>query len=359
MNNNKLIAVLAVVIIVAAGAGAVFLLTRDNNTEGNTVTDARGREVAVPEEINSILAIKSCSLQLVSYFDAVKKVTHLDINESFNNADNRTHTFILKDLLQGLPTVDPGNAEQVIAANVDIIISSTIEVSKLDEEQQRYGVPVFAINADVEFDSDIMYKQILSLGKLFGEEERAEEIVNGIRSLIGGITDNVGPVEGVTAYVCGMNYYGAGGFLKTSGDYLPFEYSKVTNVFDSIKGGQPYNTEKEIVIAKNPGIIFIDGGGFVSTKKYINDNFGTLSMIDAVSNGEIYKVMVYKSWGTNWINQLINVYYVASIVHEGEFDWSFEDKANEIIQLFYPGTAITYSDIAGAQTGGGCGKVSL
>jgi hypothetical protein len=86
---------------------------------------------------------------------------------------------------------------------------------------------------------------------------------------------------------------------------------------------------------------------------------GTLQLIEAISKGEVYKTLVYKSWGTNWINQLINVYYVASVMHGDEFEWDFEDKANEIIQLFYPGTEITYSDIASAQSGGGCGKVPL
>jgi hypothetical protein len=94
-------------------------------------------------------------------------------------------------------------------------------------------------------------------------------------------------------------------------------------------------------------------------KSYIQTNYGTLKMIDAVSNGEIYKTMVYKNWGTNWLNQLINMYYVASIVHDGEFDWNFEGKADEIIQLFYPGTNVKYADLAKAQAGGGCGKVTL
>ncbi|MDR0309624.1 MAG: hypothetical protein LBH88_02560, partial [Candidatus Methanoplasma sp.] len=128
MMNNKLIAIFAIVIIVVAGAGVVFLLTQDNSVEGKTITDARGREVAVPDEINSILAIKSCSLQLVSFFDAVNKVTWLDINESFDAEDNRTHTFMMKDVLYNLGTVDPNNAEAVVMTGVDIIISSTVDV---------------------------------------------------------------------------------------------------------------------------------------------------------------------------------------------------------------------------------------
>ena len=69
--------------------------------------------------------------------------------------------------------------------------------------------------------------------------------------------------------------------------------------------------------------------------------------------------MVYKCYGTNWDNQLINVYYVASVMNANLYSWNFEDKANEIIQLFYPGTTMTYSDITAGQTGNGCSAVTL
>ena len=363
MNNSKIIAFAAVAIIVLAGAGVAYTLTRDNSTGGNTIIDARGRAVEVPDEINSILAMKSCSLQLVSFFDAVNKVTYLDGNSGGTGGEvlsdpNRTHTFMMKDLLKDLPFVDTSNHEAVAATNVDIIISSDVSVSTLNEYQAKVGIPVFAINADVEFDSPIMYEQLTVLGKLFGEKERAQELVDGIKTLIDDISDNVSPAEG-GGYICGMNYYGAGTFLKTSGDYLPFKYSKLSNVMPSANGGQPYNTDIETVVEKNPAIIFIDGMGLNAALDYINKNIGTLQLVRAISDGQVYKTMIYKNWGTNWVNQLINVYFVSSIVHEDEFDWAFEDKAEEIVQLFYPETNKTYYDLVNAQTGGGCGQVKL
>ena len=358
MNNNKIFAIAAVVIIVLAGLSIAYVLTRDNGTEGNTIIDARGRAVEVPDEINSILAMKSCSLQLVSFFDAVNKVTYLDgtLGGGENLADpNRTHTFVLNDLFKDLPSVDTGNLEKVIETNVDIIISSEVSVSALNEYQKKTGIPVFAINADVEFDSPIFYDQLRSLGKLFGEEDRAEELIAGIKTMISDIYDNVSPVEGISGYICGMNYYGAGTFLKTSGDYLPFKYSKLNNVMPPKIGGQPYDTDLETVIEKNPHIIFIDGMGLASVKSYFSAHYGMLKLMAAFSeDGGIYTTMIYKNWGTNWVNLLINVYYVASIVHSDEFEWDFEDKADEIIQLFYPGTDVKYSDLADAQAGEGC-----
>jgi iron complex transport system substrate-binding protein len=362
MNNNKLIAILATVIVVMSGFGVVYMLTQNDSSDGDIVIDARGRKVAIPDEIDSILGIKSCSLQLVSFFDAVNNVTHLDVNESFVGTDNRTHTFVLNDLLMDLPRIDPNDAEKVIASGVDIVISSTVSVSELDDEQRKYGVPVFGVNADAEFDSKAFYDQITALGKLFGEEKRANELIDGIKSFVKDITDFAcNEREDLTAYACGMTYYRATNdpFLRTTGNYLPFTYSNITNVSAVANNGQPYSVSLEKVIDSNPQMIFVDGLGLKDVVTYIKANMKTVGMIDAVSNGEIYKTMVYKSWGTNWLNQLINIYYAAKIIHPGDFGWDFEYKANEIIQLFYPGTEVTYSDIANAQAGGGCGKVTL
>jgi len=335
-------------------------------TDSNTITDARGREVTMPGTIDSVFAMKSCSLQLVSFFDAVKKVKYTDGTTAGSGGENfsdpnRTHTYIMNNL-KTLKSIDTNKYEAVILANPDIIISSEVDVSKLNTYQETVGIPVFAINADVEFDSPMMYYQLFALGKLFGEEKRALELVEGIRALISDITDKVLHIEGKTGYVCGMNFYGMGSvpFLRTSGDYLPFKYSKLDNVSSTNLagvGGQPYDTNQERVIKNNPKIIFVDGIGLNGVEAYINDNKGTLQHIDAITNKSVYKTMIYKNWGTNWVNLMINVYYVASVVHPGEFDWTFEDKADEIIQLFYPGTKVTYSDLANAQTGGGCGLV--
>ena len=364
--NVKIFAVIAVLLVGTAGVAGAIILTQDNDgPSDNILIDARGREVSIPNDIDSILAIKSCSLELVSFFDAINKVTHVDINERFGGSDNRTHGYILKDLMNGLPVVDPSSAEQVIKSGVDLVISSTVDVSALNKEQADYATPVFAINADLEF-GDAYYAQLEMLGKLFKEEKRAKDLVNGIKGMISDITKSFqtsNSYDVYTAYVCGMNFMGSGSLLKTTGDYLPLDYSKITNVMASDTSGvgkQPYNISSvELIKDADPQYIFIDGGNYTSTLKGLTDNIKTLETVDAVIDGNIYKMMVYKSWGTNWQNQLINAYYVADVVHGDRFSWNFDDKANEIIQLFHPGTDVTYADLASVQTGGGCGKVTI
>ena len=361
--NNKMIAIAAVAVVLVAGVAAVLILNNNDNPERGPMTDMRGRSVDVPDNIDSIMGFSSCSLELISFFKMVDKVTHVDKNENFETAD-RTHSFVMKNKLQNLPKLDQESFEAVAASGVDIIIMSTIAVEKLDNYQEKYGIPVFAINADLEFGAEYD-EQLKKLGILFGEEQRAKELVDGIDALISGIVDNV---TGSTTkvYSCAMNFQGSGSipFLKTSGDFLPFTYSKVTNIMPSSAtppGKQPYVISLEYFLANSPApdYIFADGAGSDSVKTYIKDNAALLDGVKAIDDGKVYKTLVYKSWGTNWQNVLINSYYIASILHADVFTWHFEDKANEILQLFYPGTTVKYANIASATSGGGCGIINL
>ncbi len=362
MNNKQLFAIFAVAIVVVAAVGiGVYAMNNKENHGDRTVTDSRDRTVTVPYEIESILCIKSCSLELVSWFDSVKKVNAIDSNDAITG--DKTYTQVYKSTFSGLKTVTISNAEEIISLKPSIVISSTVSVADLDKEQETYGVPVYAINADLEFGSSAWYEQITRLGVLLKEEKRATELTDGVKGIIKDLQKS--SVKDVSAYACGMMFYGKGTFLKTSGtgDYLPFDYSGVTNIMPTSPSGnkQPYNTTIENVLAADFDYIFIDGSNLTSVVTEINGYISTTTLGDkqAITDDNVYKVMTYKNWGTQWDNQLINCAYVAKTVNIDGYSWSFEDKANEIIQLFYKGTTATYKTIAAGETSGGCGHVSL
>jgi len=366
MDNNIKLMMLALVTV--SFVGGIFVgFALDNGDSGNdsdtrTVIDARGRNVEVPMEIDSILAIKSCSLELVSFFEAVNKVSYLDVNERFNA--NRTHSFMMKELLEDLPQLDPENAEAIFASDVDVIISSTTDPSRLDDESSKYGKPVFAINADLEFDDAMFFVQISLLGDLFNEKERANELTDGIKAIISEVSlkSITGAING---YSAGIMFYGAGEFMKSTGDFLPFKYIGVNNIIPTNPAGnrQPYVVSSEVVLKGDMDYIFLDGSNLqvtIAGNNSLLSNYSIMQNKDAVKEGNIYKVLTYKDWGTNWQNVLINICYVASIViGEDTMGWSFEDKADEVLDLFYPNVEKGYADLAASQSGNGCGKVNL
>jgi iron complex transport system substrate-binding protein len=363
MEKNKVYATMAIAIVIIAAIGVIYILTNkgENKESETTVTDALGRTVNVPEQIDSVYCLGACSLRLVSYFDAVEKVQAIETAGTFNTRDDQTYYLINKAKFSTLPQV-ADTAEAILALNPSVIITSLAEdTAAADNLQTQTSIPVYVINADLEF-GEPFYNQITSLGTLFGEQNRATELNNGIAQMISDITSKTTTASAKSAYACGMFYYGGASFLKGSGNYLPFDYSKVTNAIAPAANGQPYVITLETLIAANPDYIFIDSiglsGAIDSINEYISTNTG-LSDVSAVKNNEIYSTMIYKCYGTNWDNQLVNAYYVASIMNGELYSWNFEDKANQIIELFYPGTAMTYSDIVAGQSGSGCSKVSL
>jgi len=363
MEKNKGYAIVAITIVLIAAIGVVYILTNkgDNQESETTVTDALGRTVNITEQIDSVYCIGACSLRLVSYFDAVEKIQAIETTGTFNTQDDQTYYLINKAEFSTLPQV-ADTAEAILALNPSVIITSTAEdMATADNLQTQTNIPVYVINANVEF-GEAFYNQITSLGTLFGEQNRATELNNGIAQMINDITSKATTASAESAYACGMFYYGGASFLKGSGNYLPFDYSNIPNAIEPAANGQPYVITLETLIAANPDYIFIDSIGLNtcvdSINEYIDANTG-LEDVSAVENNNIYSTMVYKCYGTNWDNQLINVYYVASVMNGDLYSWTFEDKANEIIQLFYPGTTMTYSDIAAGQTGNGCSAVTL
>jgi len=364
MGKNKIFAIVAIVIIIVAAVGAVYVLTQNqanNEPAVTTVTDALGRTVNVPEQVDSIYCMGACSLRLVSYFDAVDKVKAIETEGTFNTRDDQTYYLVNKATFSSLPKVAT-TAEAILALNPSVIITSLAEdAATADLLQSQTGSPVYVINANVEF-GDAFYNQITSIGNLLGEPARAKALNEGIANMINEITSKATGENNATAYACGMFYYGGASFLKASGNYLPFDYSKITNAIEPAQNGQPYVITLETLIAANPDYIFIDSIGVTtsvsSINEYLSSNTG-LADVSAIKDGNIYSTMVYKCYGTNWENQLINAYYVASTMNGDLYSWSFQDKANEVLHLFYPDTAMTYQDIVNGQTGNGCSKVTL
>ncbi len=346
--EKKTLIVCAVVVIVAVAAIAAAVALSGDKGGPKDIEDMRGRQVAIPEKMDSILAINCCSLELVSYFDALDKVKAIDKDDALN--PNKPYTQAFKDNFSSLTKVDRAKVEDITALDPSIIITSTTDVAELDNLQQQTGIPVFAINADLEFGDEAWFDQITKLGTLFDEKKRATEINNGIKSIINDIKSASAP--NIKGYTCGMMFYGQGNFLKVSGDWLPFIYSGVKNVMPPSSAGvgkQPYNTDIETVVAKEMDIIFIDNSNLDGTIEQMLGFMADQGLDnDAIENDEIYSVFTYKMWGTQFDAVLLNCLYVAKTVNGSAYSWTFEDKANEALHLLY-GDAFSYQDLIKVQ----------
>ncbi len=328
-----------------------------------TVTDMRGRSVTVPGEIDSIIALGAGSLRLISCLDGADRI--IAVEDQGHGREKTVHDFFFLATyrlafpgLRELPDIGSAeNHEGIIAAAPDIIISSTVDVSQLDQLQAILGIPVFAIDADVELqDTEVFFHQLRTLGKVLGREARADELVQGIDAVLKDLEKRADLVEKPKrAYAGGMMFFGPADLLRTTGDYLPFDLTGTENVMPTSPAGnrQPYMTSLEALIAASPDYAFIDAAninlsrsGFMTRREVLEEQ------VPAFGNREVYTNLVYKYYGTNWENQLINVYHSGKVLYPLLFeDVSVEEKAEEIWKLFF-GQPLDYHSVIKQQKAG-------
>ena len=324
------------------------------------IVDMRGRTITVPSEVSRIIALDAGALRLVTYLGASDRI--IAVEDDGHGREKSDYEFfslatyrIAYPELRDLPSIGgAANIEGIIAADADLIISSTVDVAKLDQMQQSFGVPVFAVDVDVElYDADRFFGQNERLGILLGKEDRAEELNNGIRTLLADLAQRKAHVSDPTAaYAGGMMFYGQADLLRTTGDFLPFDLVGATNVMATNPTGnmQPYMTSLEELVAAQPTAIFLDAANLELSKQGYETNKRVLQeLVPAFINKDVYSTFVYKYYGTNWDNQLVNVYYVgATLYPELYSDISLEEKAEEIWHLFF-NRFISYDEVCALQ----------
>lgn len=338
--------VLALIIATLAMTALAAMAQAEVQSE-RTVTDMRGRTISIPATVDTIIALDAGSLRLVSYLDATDKV--IAVEDDGHGREKSAYEFfalatyrIAYPALRDLPSIgSAANHEGIIAANPDLIISSAVDVAKLDQLQQTLGIPVFGVDVDVElYDEQRFYDQNEILGVVLGKQGRARELNEGIKALLSDVERRKAQVGAPTrAYAGGMMFYGPADLLRTTGDFLPFDFVGATNVMPTNPTGnmQPYMTSLEDLIAASPDYVFIDAANINLSHSGYKANKATLdTLVPAFREGNVHTTFVYKYYGTNWENQLVNVFYVGSVLYPTLYgDFTIGQKAEEIWTLFF------------------------
>lgn len=353
----------ALFLFCAAGLWAMPSREKTEVPEASTIKDMRGREVAVPGEVNSVIALGAGSLRLLTYLEAVDKV--IAVEDAGHGREKSAYGFfplatyrLAYPELRDLPSIGSAeNHEAIIAADPDLIICSTVDTGQLDQLQSILGIPVFAVNVDIELgESERFFDQLETLGIVLNRKERAAALVEGLEATLKDLQTRAAQVETPQrSYAGGMMYFGPADLLRTTGDYLPFELTGAENVMPPNPSGsrQPYMTSLEDLIGADPDYVFIDAANLELSKAGFQKNRDVLvEQVSAFADQNVYSTLVYKYYGTNWENQLINTYYAGTILFPELYaDISVEAKAEEIWRLFFS-VPLDYSSVAEQQNTG-------
>jgi len=246
-----------------------------------TVVDGLGREVVIdapPQRIASVtLATDEILLDLVGP-ERLLGVTHFAEDSAISNVAGD---------LEAVPRTDlVGNPELLISLDADMVVLSTYNNPAALDQLQDADVPIFVLEgfntlADVR-------ANIRTLGRVTGEDARAEQLIDEMDTILETIQAKVSPHDPVRVL-----YYEPGGVTYGSGSTVDeiITLAGGLNVVDEAGLGAYPVVNPEFVLSVDPDVILL--GGWFSSESDPLDWFTqdpVFSMLTAVQNGRVYAV---------------------------------------------------------------------
>lgn len=357
---NRCVSWLAAAVLVVTAMGAASAETR-------TVTDMVGRTVTIPSAPQRIVCLGPGALRLIVYLQATDLVAGVEELEK-SSLGGRPYALAHPELAR-LPGVGPGGPaginqkpamEAVLSVQPQVVFVTYMEAPLADEVQQTLGVPVVVLSYGrfATFD-EVLLDSILVAGKVLNRDARAREIVDFIGALrkeLQDRTQGIAPERRPRAYVGGVGHRGAHGIESTEQNYIPMRWVNADNVAESVEArlGSHVFMDKERLLALDPEVIFLDGGGLNLIIEDYEKKPTFYQALQAFKNRRIYTLLPFNSYTTNIETALADAFAVGKVLYPERFaDIDPEVKVNEIYAFFvgspvYETMRNTYGPIGGA-----------
>ncbi|RDY23158.1 iron ABC transporter substrate-binding protein [Romboutsia maritimum] len=312
-----------------------------NNESKKTrvVKDVLGRDVEIPNKVDSIIATGAGALRMVCYMQGQDKVVGVeDIEKKVDIS--KPYGYVNSELSK-LPVIGKGGAngnvafeEEILKVEPDVIIGAYDEKMAQDVSQKT-GIPVVAVSYKGIFDPN-MDKSLEIIGDIIDKGDRAKELITYMDKLEKDLKDRTKDIKDEdkqSVYTGAVSFSGKHGFDGTYGKYPPFDAINAKNVVDETgkKGATLIDLEK--VMQWNPDIIFLnpEKSSMELVNKQFKENTKLFESLDAIKKGEVYSQISYNYYTTNVELAIADAYYAGSIIYPDKFkDINIKEKADEI-----------------------------
>ncbi len=332
-----------------------------NDTRGTsgsvTITDMIGREVMVtPGSYERVVCVGAGALRMYSYIGStsllcgVEDIDNTTLTERTKLFDSVARPYViaygddfnkLDSCGVGGPMAQTAEAEKILSCNPDIVISEYEDVEKANALQEQLGVPVITLKSGMNGVFDDSFKDTMTLlGKIFGEEEKAAELVSFIENEaveIASRTEKIADEDKPKVYICGLGNWGTTNHLMTAENYISFDIANVKNVVTDLAayGVQEIEEEKFVDLGEDIDIMIMDAAAVKNIIPLYQEDNTMFDTCKAWEEGEVYLQMAYNAYYTNYEITLINTWYVAKTVYPELFeDIDITAKTNEICKMF-------------------------
>ena len=334
---KKMIALILLVIVCTclfAGCGAAGTNVQNNRT----ITDGAGREVEVPEKVETIVCVGVGALRYTCYVGAQDLVVGVEDYE-VKPGMTRLYNYVNFNKFKDLPVIGTNGqpyTEEIINLAPDVIVMSKSASVEADDLQSKTGTPVVVVpGSDTTLDQDA-YDTIRILGELYGMQARAAELTNylkGIQKDLDNRTKDIPDSSKPSVYVGGVSFKGHHGFEGTEAGYGPFQLIGAKNLADTTGQNGAFNIDLEQVLAWDPDIIFLDFNGMSLINADYAKNPDYYNALTAMQEGKVYSQISFRSSASNLETALADAYYAACVMYPEQFkDVDPVEKAGEIFE---------------------------
>jgi len=315
------------------------------------VTDAWGRDVAVPENVTKVICSGPGCLRYLVYLQAQDLAVAVDDMEKSRNMFESRPYFIAHPELKDKPLFGEfrghDNPELIVALDPEPqVIFKTFGNMGHDpvELQKKTGIPVIVLDhGQLGVGKKKMDETLMMMGRVIGKEERAKEVIAFFDDAIEDLrkrTADIPEDKRPTCYVGGVAYKGPHGITSTEPAYPPFLFVNAINIAaDPSKTNSDQLSQTtfsvESLVSMDPDRIFVDlstlqGGAEVNGLYQVRDG-APFQVLSAVEKGEIYGVLPYNWYSQNHGSILADAYFIGKILYPERFeDVDPVKKADEI-----------------------------
>ena len=319
MANNKIVAVVLVLIIIL-GATGVVVWQQYGTSQGNpgtiSVVDDVGNNVTITSYPDRIVSLAPATTEILFGLGLTDKIVG---TVSYSGYATDVQDTIEAENITVVGTFNKVNVELVTGLQPDLIVASGAYQQSLAEKFAEEGKTVVILNP-TEFSG--ILADITLLGKITGQNQNATAIVDSMQSRVDEIMAKTSGLDKPGVYVeyyvdkNGYSSYGAKSYINEL-----IGMAGGVNVFAGFQG-QYVTTSTEEVLMANPQIIIISKGVMSSLSGITPDSIkarGSWDNVDAVKNNKIYEVneALITIWGPRIVNGLEEL---AQVIHPEVFN---------------------------------------
>lgn len=334
--KKMVVLLLLAAVCLSAFAGCNANGANDGGTR--TITDGAGRQVDVPEKVESIVCVGVGALRYTCYIGAADLVAGVEDYE-VKPGMSRLYNYVNFDKFKDLAVIGTNGepyTEEIIQLAPDVIVMSAYASVEADDLQTKTGTPVVVVpGSDTTLDN-AAYETIRIMGELYGVETRAAELTNylkGIQKDLDDRTKDIPDGEKPSVYVGGVSFKGHHGFEGTEAGYGPFALIHANNLADTTGQSGAFNIDLEQVLSWDPDIIFLDFNGMSLISEDYAQNPEYYNSLTAVQEGRVYSQISFRSSASNLETALADAYYAACVMYPEQFaDIDPVAKAGEIFE---------------------------